>query len=245
MEATASIYQFTPVHQAAFDNKLEILSLLLSNGATPNARSTDSFTALHWAAWHCQLEAARLLLDSGADPTALDKSGRDAASHAHEQQYPATADLIKSRMILSQDSIKRSSDLTLTRFTAASGEGNLIIVRPFIEQGIDVNGRDLDGRTALSRAAEHAHEAIVTILMDDGADQACQDAHGETALWWASRYGHVEVVKLLLSQDQLAIVLADEDGRTPLHVSARKGHEVVVSHLLEQGADVHAKTMFG
>ena len=47
---------------------LEILSLLLSFGADPDARGTNDYTALHMAVSERNAAALQLLLEAGADP---------------------------------------------------------------------------------------------------------------------------------------------------------------------------------
>jgi ankyrin repeat protein len=60
---------YTPLHWAARKGNLDVVKLLLENGANPNAVDNSKNTPLHKAAGNGPTEVARLLLDSGADAT--------------------------------------------------------------------------------------------------------------------------------------------------------------------------------
>ena len=55
------------LHSAAAAQELDIVRMLLDNGADPNAQQERGYTALHAAAQHGDRELAELLLERGAD----------------------------------------------------------------------------------------------------------------------------------------------------------------------------------
>jgi ankyrin repeat protein len=54
---------------------IEVVKLLLTHGADPNARDKDRLTPLHWGAC-APPEALKAMLSRGADPNARDRWGK-------------------------------------------------------------------------------------------------------------------------------------------------------------------------
>ena len=105
---------------------------------------------------------------------------------------------------------------------------------------MDVNAKDSDGWTALHRAAQNGHVAIVKELLD------ASNIHGWTALQWVARNGYVGIVKELLDEANVDVNAEDSHGWTALHQAARNGHVAIVKELLDAAnVDVNAKDSDG
>lgn len=91
---------FTPLMAAASFGRLEIISRLLEQGASPNSKDKDGQTALMKAAAYNYPEAAGLLLQAGADYSISDSRGRNAASLALEQKDPQMLKLLAQAGII-------------------------------------------------------------------------------------------------------------------------------------------------
>ena len=65
---------FTPLHEAAMDNSLDVARLLLDRGAEVDAKDNDGNTPLHGAAEGNSLDVARLLIEHGANTEGIDLS---------------------------------------------------------------------------------------------------------------------------------------------------------------------------
>ena len=75
--------------------------------------------------------------------------------------------------------------------------GNLENVVRLIEQGADVNRRDVLGNTPLMAAAYTGQADMVRLLLARGADKFLQGFDGKTAREMAEQVGHQKVLSVL------------------------------------------------
>ena len=61
----------TALHQAVFQNKLDIVNLLIDRGADPNIGDENVWTPLYWAVERRRIDMVKLLLNRGADPNKM------------------------------------------------------------------------------------------------------------------------------------------------------------------------------
>ena len=116
---------------------------------------------------------------------------------------------------------------------AAAEEGNIDIVKSFLERGVYVDGRNENNQTPLDRATRAGHVSVVRLLVERCAHVESRDWRGWTP-HSASRSGH------LLVNHGADLNARQRHHWTPIHFSAENGHYKVVKLLLERGADVHA-----
>ena len=84
----------------------------------------------------------------------------------------------------------------------AAEKGHEAVVKLLLEQGADLESRDISFRqTPLSWAAKNGHEAMVKLLLEHGANLESKDnIYGRTPLLWAVNNRREAVVKLLLEK---------------------------------------------
>ncbi|KAE8702918.1 Detected protein of confused Function [Hibiscus syriacus] len=75
--------------------------------------------------------------------------------------------------------------------------GDVKGVEDLLNEGIDVNSIDLDGRTALHIAACEGHVEVVNLLLQRQANIDARDRWGSTAAADAKYYGNVEAYEIL------------------------------------------------
>jgi ankyrin repeat protein len=61
------VFDETPLHRAALNNRPDIAQLLLDNGARANLRNRDGYTPLHEAVTHGATAVLEVLIQKGAD----------------------------------------------------------------------------------------------------------------------------------------------------------------------------------
>lgn len=108
-------------------------------------------------------------------------------------------------------------DYTAESFFQAAYEGDLTVVKLFVETGMSVNTRDGDsGATALIGAAFGGHLSVVQYLVKKGASFSARANTGATALHMAAFGGHLSVVRYLVGQGA-DVDARDNNGPTALH----------------------------
>ena len=200
----------TPLGEAAKAGRIEMVKLLLDNGAEVDMAcgKGNGDTPLTWASWSGYKDVVKLLLKRGADPNKADKYGCTPLHH-----------IIHSFFSFNSLKLKES------------------VVKLLLDGGADSNKSDRHGRTPLYLAAEDGLQGVVKLLIDGGASPNNIDADGKTPLHLAAKDGHKDVVRLLLHAGADAdLDKTDGDGRSPLHWAAQGNHKVVVQLLVDWGA---------
>lgn len=292
------------VHWAAERGPVSTLRLLADAGANIKAPQTrDGSTPLLLAAQHGRLDAVRLLLARGAEPATANQNNTDALGEAvaggHEDVVnlllQAGCDVNRQDDCVSdsalQTAVARKEESIVGLLLEHGADPNawchgnapifeairvsdVRILRLLFRYGVDVNVRDIWGRTPLINAVDkpkilqvllevdeidiHAlvsgqsalHAAISSIestklLLDRGVNVNFADGDGYTALHYAAMRGYHEIAQLLLANGA-AIDALSHKLRTPLHLATGSGYatEHLVSLLLDHGADVNARDLY-
>lgn len=94
-------------------------------------------------------------------------------------------------------------------------KGDVEGLQDLLDQGVDVNSIDLDGRTALHIAACEGHVDVVMLLLSRKANIDARDRWGSTAAADAKYYGNIEVYNILKARG----AKAPKTRKTPMTVS--------------------------
>ncbi len=140
--------------------------------------------------------------------------------------------------------------------------GKIVNVVRLLDAGIDINGRDIHGHTAIMLACTKWRNDVkwvdlIKLLIARGANIHIQSNRGTTVLHLASLYNNAEIVSILLKHGA-KMDITDQWGDTPLHEAIETGIMVltcgsaeyasfirVVKLLLDHGADIHLKNNQG
>jgi len=115
---------------------------------------------------------------------------------------------------------------------------SLRLAKRFLQFGLDPNGKNFDGSTALTWAPNYE---FTHFFLNAGA-KVCNEKDGPfLSLHRAAEVGRVDQLRLLLMKGDGANFLESQDefGNTPLSVASRFGNLDCVSFLLDKGASVN------
>nr|XP_020468906.1 caskin-1 isoform X3 [Monopterus albus] len=192
---------FSPLHHAALNGNLELISLLLESQAAVDIRDQKGMRPLHYAAWQGRAEPMKLLLKSGSSVNGQSDEGQIplhlSAQHGH---YDVSEMLLQhqSNPCIVDNAGKTPLDL-------ACEFGRVGVVQLLLSSNMCAallepkkgDTTDPNGTSPLHLAAKNGHIDIIRLLIQAGIDINRQTKAG-TALHEAALCGKTEAVRLLL-----------------------------------------------
>jgi ankyrin repeat protein len=157
----------TPIHAAAFNEHVNILSLLIEHGGDMEGlRSRSGFTPLNRAAYYGKLEAGQCLVDRGANVQVRDNDRDTPLMNTARGGYVEFA-----RMLLERGAaIDAQNNYGYAALHFAIRRGHTDVVALLLEHGADVHLRDKAGNTPSKLASSSGNQQIVELLSTHGAE---------------------------------------------------------------------------
>nr|XP_057906150.1 caskin-1 isoform X6 [Doryrhamphus excisus] len=192
---------FSPLHHAALNGNMELITLLLESQAAVDIRDQKGMRPLHYAAWQGKAEPMKMLLKSGSSVNGQSDEGQIplhlAAQHGH---YDVSEMLLQhqSNPCIVDNAGKTPLDL-------ACEFGRVGVVQLLLSSNMcaallepkKADTADPNGTSPLHLAAKNGHIDIIRLLIQSGIDINRQTKAG-TALHEAALCGKTEAVRLLL-----------------------------------------------
>ena len=171
--------QRTPLHLAAAEGQLQVVTWLLQRGLDPSPRDRWGRTPSDDAVMSGHGEVFDVLQSFGG--------GR-----GDQELLPVVPQLPSS-------GLRPASTEHGFQMIWAAAAGDLAAVRRLVARGITPDEVDYDGRTALHLAAAEGHLDMVQVLLAQGAPAAVRDRWGATPADDARSNGHAPIVSALQS----------------------------------------------
>ncbi|TMS39258.1 hypothetical protein L596_005811 [Steinernema carpocapsae] len=226
-----------------------IISVLLQNGATVDARDNFNYTPLHYAALKDNVKEARELIEKGhADVNANDM-------HSYSPLHLAAihgAENVAKLLIFHHARLIDIDDRKNTPLHLASRTGESEVVRIILDK-IEEKDRqkyieqpNSEDNSALHLATNGGHLKVVEEIFQTGVDINVNVARKDkvTLLHLAAGKGSLQLCQTLIGKG--ANVTAMDAGRkTPLHYAAENNHCQIIELLLENNADIECRDKDG
>ena len=173
-------------------------SLLLQQGADPNAKSKTRYTALMIAASHHATDSVRILLDHNAEVSASD--GKPAQFGAGPLILSAfsgdveTMEALRKKGAAVRTKMLPGGVFPVTPLSVAVMEGDASMVEALIHGGVPVDEiASSDGVTPIGWTVFNNDTRTASLLLSKGADVNHVDKQGYTPLLWAASVNFGEV----------------------------------------------------
>ena len=135
--------------------------------------------------------------------------------------------------------------LGATALMTAVRHRDIQIFNLLISYGVNVNQTDLKGRTVLFYAVENNSNNMLHKLLESGIDKNVSDNYGTNAFLYACTLGNISACKMLM-QSGCRTSDADLYGNTALHIAAQKNLSALVRLLTDdRNIDITARNNNG
>jgi ankyrin repeat protein len=233
----------SPLHCAVLQGNDEMIAFLLDSGAKENAAAADGKTALHLATERGYRKCMKMLFAHHANSKITDQEGATClhvavGTAADESTVPL---LVKHKVDLNFQNKKTGN--TALHLAVEWKRPRIILF--LLEKGANIDIGNNEGLTALQLAANSDNCEAVSLLLQRCAHVEARSLAGPTALQYAAWKGHWTAFDLLLIGGA-DINVWNKQGETLLHEQARYSTNIsIASKLLEQGANIEARTSQG
>ena len=221
-----------PVHIAAdYDREEVIFALITEFGCDTNIADSNGSTLLHYACKAGNVSLVQTLIEHKADITVKNNRG-DMPVHI-------AADYDREEVILAlitefgcDTNIAGSNGWTLLHY--ACKEGNVNLVRTFIEHKADITAKNNQSNMPVHIAVKYNRgEVILALITEFGCDTNIADSNGSTLLHYACKAGNVSLVRTLI-EHKADITAKNNQGNMPVHIAANYGREEITVALITE-----------
>ena len=216
----------TALMGSAHAGDLEVMKVLLDNGAQIEQADQHGFTALMVAAGDGQVDAAKLLLERAAKLEAADQEGTTVFMRAAKSGQLEMVKFLFKRGA----KLDAHDKVGFTALHEAADRGHVEVVKFLLSLGLEVDARCGRESTPLHYAAtgaftnEARYVAVVKVLLDHKADFKARRRDHQTPLHRAAEWGHPQILQVLLAAGADPDA-RDDDARTALALAVAGKHK--------------------
>jgi ankyrin repeat protein len=230
----------TPLNQAAYYGKVEIVGELLKLGADMDIGDEDNSLPIHCAAISGNTSTIGILLEYGADLNARDNNGLTPLLFAISYQKLDAANFL----------LNRGADVTLAanntmeplHYAVYFRQSNL--AQRILALGADPNARTGNNQTPLFMALYNDDYATAELLLNHGSNIEDTTTQGTSLLFYALAFRDTVIARKLVEKG-VNFTQTDDLDMTMLHYAAARGLKDIVEILCEKGVDIDAQCING
>ena len=229
--------------KACMSRNLDIVALLLDNGAHVNTQDNQGKTALMRACEIGGSSIVELLLRNKAQVDVRDKEGKTALMKAYEIGDGKTVQLLLNSG--AQVDVQDKEGKTALMKACQMGNERTVVI--LLNRGAQVDIQDCEGKTALMLIDVLDDHKIKKVkkLVKSHANVNLQDNEGRTALMkFCEMYRDYKLVQLLMKSNT-DVNLQDNKGRTALMIACEAKSFETIQLLLDLSADVNLQDRKG
>lgn len=198
---TANAKGMSPLQLAVRKNRIDLVAVLVDNGADLDILDKDSRTVVYDAVAENNLDMINVLKLNGCDINVYDKEGISPLMYAVEQtnRQMAMCELIRLGANVNYQPPKNYRNALMNAIIA----DNRTAMDILLKNGTDLNASDINGRTALMYCAKKGNREGIRVLISRGADIFAKDKNGKTAKDIALENGYQGSAEILAKAEKI------------------------------------------
>jgi ankyrin repeat protein len=223
----------TPLHNAAYGRSLEIIKILVENGADINAKNEEGGTPFHFAAYTASMEIIKYFVEE--KKVNINQADKEGKKPIHYSAFKGSVPAVKYLVDHGANANAKDFDSATPLHKAASC-GSLALVKYLVEsQGADVNAIEKrHGFTPIHWAAWSKSLDMVKYLIGSGSNLNLRDYRGDTILHIAAYSGAIDVVRYLVEERHVKTDVMNYNKHSPIDVAVEKQNGDIVKYLSKQ-----------
>ncbi|XP_067670081.1 ankyrin repeat domain-containing protein 50-like [Haliotis asinina] len=251
---TRGWYGLTPLMLAALRGHKDVFEYLHKQGADMTQTDRDGDHILSMACIGGSVNIVEYVISN--EPNLINRKRHDGRTSLMWAAWHGKEAIFRYLLNHGADYMLMDNDMDSVLHYACHGGHTGIVQTILAQPEIDINSRDIYGRTAVMAAVEQGHKQVLDILVRNGSDISHTDKdklvdinsrghRGRTPLLWAAWKKQEEVIRLLVSQGA-DLSQVDDRGNNILHIVCERGSETIVRFVLSQNTlDINAQNRRG
>jgi ankyrin repeat protein len=222
----------TPLHNAmVLYEKKETVDLLLNAGADINAIGTNGHTPLVTALLKGNFYNARYLIEAGADVNIGKGFGGEPPIAIAGGELELVLMMVERGADLKVKDREGRGLLHTLVTKSKAGTYDAQTVEYFLQQGLEVDALDNDGRTPLYHAIESKRYDCIKLLLENGADINIEDKRQTRPIEYAYDRDNRTAMKLLLDSGAVADPEHEKNRKSRITTTGKPSYEETLREL--------------